>query len=244
VPRLVDALEHGRLRLFHQRLLPLQRGAGRDPLCEVLLRFVDERGQLVAPTEFIGPAERFNLMPTVDRWVVDHALELLGSRADSSCADQGCRMLINLSGSSIGDESFPDFVVECLERHRVPPAAIGFELTETAVVRDLLHARTFMQALGGLGCRFALDDFGSGMCSFAYLRALPVHLLKIDGSFVREMAGDVLARAIVEAVHRVSRAVGLETVAECIEDQPTLELARDLGLDHGQGYAIHRPEPI
>ncbi len=244
VPRLVAAREEGRLRLFFQRLLPLQRGGGREPLCEVLLRFVDEHGRLVTPSEFIGPAERFNLMPTIDRWVVDHTLDLLASRTGPSRAGDGCRMLVNLSGSSIGEESFPDFIAECLDRHRTPPTAIGFELTETAVVRDLLHARTFMQALGGLGCRFALDDFGSGMSSFAYLRALPVHLLKVDGGFVREMASDPLARAIVEAVQGVARAVGLETVAECVEDEPTLALARELGLDHAQGYAIHRPEPI
>ena len=153
------------------------------------------------------------------------------------------RFAINLSGMSLGDPAFADFVLGQFEESATPPGAVCFEITETAAISNLTRAARFIARFRGLGCRFALDDFGSGLSSFAYLKALPVDYLKIDGSYIRGIATDRVDHAVVEAIQRLGEALGAKTVAECVEDAQTLERVRAMGIDFGHGYAIHRPEP-
>ena len=210
---------------------------------ELLLRMRDEDGRLVTPMSFIPAAERYHMMGTIDRWVVAKALRCL-SRLQVRPRGPGLpRFAINLSGMSLGDPAFADFVLEQFEESATPPGAVCFEITETAAISNLARAARFIGRFRDLGCRFALDDFGSGLSSFAYLKALPVDYLKIDGSYIRGLARDHVDLAVVEAIQRLAEALGAKTVAECVEDAQTLERVRSMGIDFGQGYAIHRPEP-
>ena len=244
VSRITRALEENRFCLFHQTILPLVAHDGLDPGCEILLRMVDEKGDIIPPAAFIPAAERYNLMPAVDRWVIRNAFALFGT---DICGDpDGFQKAfsINLSGASLGDEHFLDFIHEQFTLHNIPPQAICFEITETAVIANLDRAMTFMRALREKGCRFALDDFGSGLSSFAYLKNLPVDYLKIAGTFVRNMADNPTDCAMVDAIHRVGQVMGIKTVAEFVENDAILEKLKGLGVDFAQGYGIARPRPV
>lgn len=243
VPGLLDALDRDRLVLFVQKLRHLRGGSADGTVSEILLRLKSEDGRLIPPGEFIPAAERFGLAPTIDRRVLDHVLGFLAERRRPS-PDRPATLLVNLSGASLGDVGFADDVEKAFARWGCDPAAVCFEVTETAVVKDLPAAVDLMTRLRRLGCRFALDDFGTGLSSLGYLRTLPVQLLKIDGLFIREMARNATARAIVESVRSLAHATGLETVAECVEDPVTLECVESAGLDYAQGFAVHVPEPL
>jgi EAL domain-containing protein (putative c-di-GMP-specific phosphodiesterase class I) len=183
-------------------------------------------------------------MPAIDRWVVR---EVISRHAAQQCkAPVGERPIfaVNLSGSSLSDERLADFVRGLLAEHKVPADMLCFEITETAAIANLGRAAQFIQELKREGCLFALDDFGSGMSSFAYLKQLPVDFLKIDGSFIRTMAEDRVVRAMAEAINRVAHVMAIETVAECAETAPILALLKELGVDHAQGYALARPQPL
>ncbi|MGE0355460.1 MAG: EAL domain-containing protein [Burkholderiales bacterium] len=243
VSRITGSLEDDRFFLDCQRVARLD-GTGGDEYLELLLRMRDEQGRTVPPTAFIPAAERYHLMGRIDRWVVERALRCLARhRASPQRADRVPRFGINLSGMSLGDTAFAEFVQQQFEASGVPPEALCFEITETAAISDLGNAARFIRRFRDLGCRFALDDFGSGLSSFAYLKALPVDYLKIDGSFVRGSATDPVNQAVVDAIRQLARAVGAKTIAESVESAWTLERLRALGIDFGQGYAIHAPEP-
>ena len=236
VPRILRAMEKGRLRLYCQPIVPLRGGAERR--CEILLRMLDEQGELIPPGAFIPAAERYGLMPQVDRWVVERALTTLEGRL-------GARMCaINISGASLGDRDFLGFVREQLRRHAIPPGAICFEITETAAVVNLQEAANFIETLRAEGCCFALDDFGSGLSSFTYLKNLPVDFLKIDGTFVRDLVDDPLDHAMVRAINEIGHLMGVRTVAEFVEDETVLARLREMGVDYAQGFGIARPHPI
>jgi EAL domain-containing protein (putative c-di-GMP-specific phosphodiesterase class I) len=195
----------------------------------------------VPPSAFIPAAERYHLMGTIDRWVVERALHCL---ARMRVAEQPMpRFGVNLSGMSLGDAAFADFVLQRFEETGTRPEAICFEITETAAISNLARAARFIRRFRDLGCRFALDDFGSGLSSFAYLKTLPVDYLKIDGNFVRGIAEDRIDRAVVSAIQQLAQAAGAKTIAESVETHATLARVRDLGIDFGQGHVIHRPEP-
>ncbi len=245
VSRITRALEEDRFCLFHQAILPLAAHEGFDPQCEILLRMVDENGGIVSPMAFIPAAERYNLMPAIDRWVIRNAFVLCGSKDVRGDPDEFRKAFsINLSGASLCDEHFLDFIYEQLAQHAVPPQSICFEITETAVIANLDQAMTFMRALKNKGCRFALDDFGSGLSSFVYLKNLPVDYLKIAGTFVRNMVDDPTDRAMVDAINRVGQIMGIKTIAEFVENETILEQLRQLGVDFGQGYGIAMPKPV
>jgi diguanylate cyclase (GGDEF)-like protein len=241
--RLTRSLEENRFLLHCQRVVPLSN-TGQSEYLELLLRMRDESGRIVPPTAFIPAAERYHLMGRIDGWVVKRALECL-SRHSASMSRRLTlpRFGINLSGMSLGDPAFAEFVHEQFERTGVPGDRVCFEITETAAISNLDNAARSMRRLRALGCRFALDDFGSGLSSFAYLKSLPVDYLKIDGSYVRGSGQDAVDHAVIDAIHRLARAVGARTIAESVEDAASFERLRALGIEFGQGYGIHRPEP-
>jgi diguanylate cyclase (GGDEF)-like protein len=239
VSRITRAAEDDRFLLHCQRVVA--QPDGPSEYVELLLRLRDEHGRIVPPTAFIPAAERYHLMQTVDRWVVARALRCLG-RLSASPVDPP-RFGINLSGMSLGDPAFADFVMQQFAGSQAPTGNVCFEITETAAISNLARAAAFIRKFRNLGCRFALDDFGAGLSSFAYLKSLPVDYLKIDGAYVRGSRGDSVDHAVVDAIQRLARAIGAKTIAECVEGPETLKAMRDLGIDFVQGYAIHRPEP-
>jgi EAL domain-containing protein (putative c-di-GMP-specific phosphodiesterase class I) len=207
---------------------------------EMLIRLRDEDGSMVPPGAFIPAAERFGLMPQLDRWVVDTALANFSRLHPSGKPVKLCA--INLSGPTFEDNSFADFVLQRLEDYGVSPQRICFEITETAAMSSMSRAVEFMQRLRSAGCKFSLDDFGSGMASFGYLKNLPVNFLKIDGSFIRNIETDPVSYSIVRAVTDIGHQLGLQVVAEWVADERARDLLRGLSVDYAQGFAIHRPE--
>jgi EAL domain-containing protein (putative c-di-GMP-specific phosphodiesterase class I) len=204
------------------------------------LRLEEPGKTLVPPSAFIPAAERYYLMPTIDRWVVQQSLTLLGQHTKfPEVARQ--RYAINLSGQSLCDEQFADFVVEHLRQSGVPPASICFEITETAAVANLVRATEFIGRLKDMGCHFALDDFGSGLSSFSYLKNLPVDYLKIAGNFIQDINMDPVDFAMVDAINQIGHVMGLQTIAESVEDETVLARLRALGVDYAQGYGLHEP---
>ena len=241
VGRIHRARDENRFLLYAQEIFPSHMPRSTASHVELLVRMVDEHGTLVPPGAFLPAAERYNVMSLVDRWVMEEAfrvIEKLNSRPEGNAL----RLFsINLSGVSIGDERFLDFVRELFERHRVPHHSICFEVTETAAVANLNRAAHFIEQLRDLGCRFSLDDFGSGMSSFSYLKHLPVDFLKIDGSFVKDMLVDPIDRAMVEAINSIGHVMDKRTIAEFVEDREILRALREIGVDYAQGYGLSRP---
>jgi diguanylate cyclase (GGDEF)-like protein len=240
VERVKYALLDNRFVLYCQRILPLGDGAEHY---EVLVRMVDEEGKLVPPAAFIGVAERYGLMPEIDRWVVSEVMKLL-AKHPGVVNRRRISWGINLSGKSLNSASMLEFLSRQVNESPVPPGNIYFEITETAAVQNLHGCVRFMRATQAMGYHFALDDFGSGLSSFAYLKALPVDYLKIDGSLVRDMCSSKIDQVMVSAIARVARAMGLRTIAEFVEDQATIELLRTLDVDYAQGYAVMKPAPL
>jgi diguanylate cyclase (GGDEF)-like protein len=240
--RLQSALKENRFQLYHQPIVPAYGDDGGGPAMEVLVRLQDEVGHEVPPSEFLRAAERYRLMGLVDRWVVQTTLAALGRGAIAIPADRG--VAINISGQTLGDLQFLEFVVECLDSTGVTPSQVCFEITESAVVANLDHARRFVGVLHGMGCQFALDDFGSGVGSFSNLKNLPMDYLKIDGSFMRNLGRDTVNQAMVTAMIKLARTLNFKVIAEQVEDAEALEAARRMGVDFVQGYAVGRPQPL
>jgi diguanylate cyclase (GGDEF)-like protein len=240
VSRITQCIEDDRFFLHCQRVVPLDGGGDANEYLELLLRMRDEQGRVVPPMAFIPAAERFQLMGSIDRWVVTRALACLAGLEKGG--GRPPRFGLNLSGISLSDPAFEDFMLQQLEATGISPASICFEITETAAIANLGRAARFMRRFRELGVRFALDDFGSGLSSFAYLKSLPVDYLKIDGSFVRGIAEDRIDDAVIDAIHRLGKAAGARTIAECVENEAILSRVRSLGIDCAQGHFLHRPE--
>ena len=239
VARVTRAVEENRLELYYQPIRPIAR-AGATAFHELTVRLRDDDGRLVAPGEFIPAAERYNVMSVIDRWVIERAIERLKGWAARM---EPPLLAVNLSGTSLNEQSFIDFVLQ-----QVGDAALAqalcFEITETAAVTNLSNATFAMRELKARGCKFALDDFGTGLSSFMYLKTLPVDYLKIDGQFISHVADDAVDRSMVEAICKVGKALGIETVAECVESQAVLNELQRIGIDYAQGYFLAKPEPI
>jgi EAL domain-containing protein (putative c-di-GMP-specific phosphodiesterase class I) len=236
--RIRGALEHDRFTLHHQPILDLRSGLVTRH--EVLLRMVDDQGAIIPPGAFLGTAERFGLINSIDKWVVRQAIALI---AEHQQAGHALSLEVNLSGRSIDDPALPELIETELANRSVDPASLTFEITETAAITNMELARSLAQRLTSLGCRFALDDFGAGFASFYYLKHLPLHYVKIDGGFIRELPRSAPDRLVVKAMVEIADAMGLETIAEFVEDAETLELLRELGVDYAQGYHVARPRP-
>lgn len=237
VSRIRHALEEDRFVLYAQPIEPVEPiGGDAGTMHEILVRMRDEEGNLVPPGSFIPAAERYGLMPDVDRWVI--------GRAFAAMRDAPSRLpaiALNLSGLSLTRAGMREFIIECQERCGIDPARVCLEVTETAAIANLSHAITFLAGLQAHGFRFALDDFGSGLSSFAYLKNLPVDFLKIDGGFVRDMCADPIDHAMVHAINEIGHTMGIRTIAEYVEDGATLAALRDIGVDYAQGHHIARP---
>jgi diguanylate cyclase (GGDEF)-like protein/PAS domain S-box-containing protein len=248
VSQINQAFEMGRFRLYRQRIVSLAPGPQKEPNYEVLVRMIDRSGNLIPPTGFMPAAERYNLLTSIERWVISSLIEYLHNQWTAGAiprdASERGYYSVNLSGASINDKSLPDFLHTLLRRYQLPAGLLCFEITETTAISNLNAAAELMTELKGLGCRFALDDFGTGMSSFAYLKYLPVDVLKIAGMFVKDMATDEMDYAIIEAINRIGHILGMETVAEEVEDAETLEKVSNLGIDFAQGYFIAAPEAI
>ncbi len=237
VERIHRALEEERFCLHKQRIEPLSGGA---KLAEIFIRMRGEDGHLIAPGEFIPAAERFQLVPLVDRWVVRTAFHRIAAIANGG----GEHFAINVSGQSLGDETFLPDVVRELEASGADPRRLCFEITETAAVTHLSHANRFISVLRGMGCRFILDDFGSGLSSFAYLKNLQVDYLKVSGDFVRGMAGSDVQWALTRSIHELGKQMGMRTIAEGVESHGDVRAVREIGFDYAQGYWFERPQPL
>jgi EAL domain-containing protein (putative c-di-GMP-specific phosphodiesterase class I) len=203
----------------------------------------DEKGGLIAPNAFIPAAERYNMMPTLDRWVISEALRELADCGGGD-RDDSYTLAINLSGTSLNDDAFLNFVLAELGRYRLVPGAICFEITETAAISNLSRVAHFMTELKKQGCEFSLDDFGSGLSSFTYLKNLPVDYLKIDGHFIRNIMTDRVDQTMVNAITQVGNVMGIRTVAEHVESREVLDTLVAIGVEYAQGYFIARPAPV
>jgi diguanylate cyclase (GGDEF)-like protein/PAS domain S-box-containing protein len=246
VSEISEALSGDRFLLFAQPIVPLG-SAGDAPIHhEVLVRMMDEHGTLVSPDTFIPAAERYIRMPAVDRWIIQ---ELFSASAETlrrwhAAHPDEFLYALNISGTSVNDDAFLPYLKRQFEQHGVPPRSICFEVTETAAMGDLTRARRFMHSLREMGCGFALDDFGSGLSSYAYLRELPMQYVKIDGSFVRGLDTDPVNHALVSSINQVAHVLGLKTIAEWAETERIVDRLRDIGVDYVQGYAVGEPVPI
>jgi diguanylate cyclase (GGDEF)-like protein len=240
VNRIQTALEENRFELARQPIVSLSTTAGADTHYELLLRMRDEDGNIVLPEAFLPAAERYNLSVKLDRWVVREAFRLL--TRDPDHLEQLFLCSINLSGVSLADEDFLIFVTTELASTGLPPGKVCFEITETAAIANLPGAMRFIEVLRRIGCRFALDDFGSGLSSFAYLKSLPVDFLKIDGVFVKDIAEDPIDRELVRSINEIGHVMGKRTIAEFVESQEILTALNEIGVDYAQGFELGKPE--
>ena len=240
--RLRGALEQGHLLLDYQELVALDPAAGDGVHVELLLRMRAPAGGALLPGAFIGAAERYGLMPAVDRWVIRTALANFSRLHPSGAQLHSCA--INLSGASVEDDGLADFILDAVATFGVQPQRLCFEITETVAVRDLQRVAQVIERLRSAGCRIALDDFGAGMSSFGYLKNLPVDSIKIDGSFVRDLGREPVSRIIIDAVTRIGHERQLQVLAEWVEEESVLSVLRELGVDYAQGFLLHRPERV
>jgi diguanylate cyclase (GGDEF)-like protein len=241
--QLRSAIDADRLRLDAQLILPFAGAESSRPHFELLLRMMDEDGRTVGPDRFLSAANRYQLMPEIDRWVINKAIEMLQPHAEllASCV---VTFAINFSGQSLNDEEFVDFVLDRIGSSGLDPAVFCFELTENATIANIARAESLIRRLRRLGCGVALDDFGTGLSSLAYLRQLPVTMLKIDGSFVRDILKDPRAESMVRAIAQLARSMSIATVAEYVETDEIRARVATLGVDYGQGFAIGKPGPL
>ncbi len=238
-----QALEEDRFVLHAQPIFKVGAASGAPLYYEILLRMQDREGKLIPPMAFIPAAERYNLMPRLDRRVIRTVVRTLAANypdpvhCDASFA-------INLSGSSIGDPDFAAFILGELQDNGLPGRCISFEITETAAIANFANAVRLINEVKQAGCRFSLDDFGSGLSSFAYLKHLPVDALKIDGGFVKGVATDPVDHAMVASINQIGHLMGLRTIAEFVEDDRILEVLEEIGVDFAQGFGLGRPIPL
>jgi ammonium transporter, Amt family len=238
--RIQNALENDRFELNYQPIIPLNDGDEHIHY-EILLRMIGDNGELIPPGAFIPSAERYQLMAGIDRWVIENLFNWMDNCWDYNSSDI---FAINLSGQSLADENLLYRIRKLFSEYAVPPGRICFEITETSAISNLSKAQVFMDELKQLGCLFALDDFGSGLSSFAYLKSLDVDYLKIDGAFVKDMAEDPIDRAMVESIHNIGNVLKLKTIAEFVENDEILKALKQVGVDFAQGYGIARPRPL
>lgn len=239
VSRINHALEEDRFQLYYHEIMPLQQKSQQFIRHgEALLRMIDKKGEVVSPNMFLPAAERYGMLGVIDKWVVDKAISWLREESNNAIIS------INISGGSITSTEFLNFVVSCIKQTKINPEFLCFEITESVAIQHLSDSIHFMTVLKKLGCRFALDDFGSGLSSFSYLTSLPVDYLKIDGTFVVDIDKDPMHYAMVKSINEVGHVMGIETIAEYAASSQIIDCLREIGIDKAQGYAIARPKPL
>lgn len=238
---MTDEIDDERFMLYCQPIVPLTAKGSQQQHFEILIRKIGLDGEITMPTAFIPSAERYHLMPNIDRWVIKNTFSAYRKLLDKS--QEKCNYLfsINLSGTSLGDKSFLGYIREQFAIYAIPPSAICFEITETAAIVNLKNTINLFTALRKIGCKFALDDFGSGMSSFMYLKNFEVDYLKIDGSFVKEMHENKIDHAMVRSIHSVAEAMNIKTVAEFVENKEILNELKSIGVHYGQGVYLGQP---
>ncbi len=243
IPRLKKALNENQFELFYQPIVPVNT-ANKLKKCEILIRLKDG-DDYIPPSQFLPSAERYNLMPAIDRWVITESFKKFKHLKDVIAEGRNPYMFsVNLTPEFLADEASYDFISYSLEEFDIPPSSICFEITETAAISNIQTATDFIKKLKAKGCFFALDDFGSGFSSFNYLKNLPVDFLKIDGIFVRDMDEDPVNRAMVQAINSLGQVIGLETIAEFVRNKDIIEHLRDINVDYLQGYEVGKPRPL
>ncbi|MGB5247013.1 MAG: EAL domain-containing protein [Woeseia sp.] len=242
IGRIQQALRDDMFVLHCQPVLPI-RDETQPEHFEMLVRMLDENGEILSPALFMPAAERYQLMPQLDRWVIRNSLAELKSHW-AEIGPSGAVFCINLSGQSLTNSGFLAFIAQELETSGIAPAQICFEITETAAISNIDEAIEFIAVLQDIGCRFALDDFGAGLSSFGYLKVLPVNYLKIDGSFIRELNTDRFSASMVNAICQIGRTMGLSMIAEYVGDAATVDKLREIGVDYGQGFFLGKPQPL
>lgn len=243
--QIVEALKENRFMLFRQTIRAVASEDTNLEHSEILVRMQSADGSIIMPDSFIPAAERYNLMQEIDRWVIHHTFSALADGVFGPSGSGAGRMIaINLSGASLGDEGLLNFIRACQEEFGISFSEVCFEITETVAISNLSRATQLIRELRTLGCRFALDDFGSGLSSFGYLKNLPVDYIKIDGGFVKDMATDSIDRAMVEAINRIGQIMKIQTIAEWVENEAALAILKEIGVDFAQGYHIDKPHPI
>lgn len=243
VSKIRHALDSDNLRLYYQSICPIETPTRCDRHLEVFVRMVDEDGSIIPPGAFIPSAERYNLIQEIDLWVVKNTLGWLSDLLKKD--PQGIDLCsINLSGSSLGDETCLNTIVNLVERYKIPANNVCFEITETAAISNLQSAQSFMETMRNKGCMFALDDFGSGLSSFSYLKNLPVDFLKIDGAFIKDIHNNTVDSIMVQSINTIGHEMGLKTIAEFVENDRVLNHLNPIGIDYVQGYFIDKPQPL
>lgn len=244
VTQLDKALEDDRLILNCQKIVPVMgdMSQGIDNHYEILLTMIDELGDTMPPTDFIIAAETYNRMTVIDRWVIERVFHWMSVNRDK--LDHFSGFSINVSGHSVNDETFPDFVLEQFSKSQAPTSKVCFEITETAAIANIDNAVDFMNRMKIIGCQFSLDDFGTGLSSYSYLRNLPVDFVKIDGVFVKDIATNPGDYAVVRSINEIGHYMGKKTIAEYVESDEILKLMQEIGVDYAQGYCIEKPLPL
>ncbi len=241
VSRITSALDESRFVLYQQPIIPVCAAADGSQHCEILVRMVNADGTLLQPAQFIPAAERYNLMPGLDRWIIRHVFEVFHRRFPTRELKRTQQWSINISGASLSSEGFVDFIRDEAARHEIVPESICFEITETTAIANLQRASDFLWGLRLDGFKFALDHFGIGMSSFSYLKSLPVDYVKIDGEFVKNILDEKISLAMTEAITRVVGVMGIQVVAEYVENELVLEKLREIGVGYAQGYGVSEP---
>ncbi len=244
VPRIKNALEEDRFVLYRQSIVALQENKKRASHCEFLIRLLDEKGELIQPGSFLPAAERYELMPAIDRWVIHNVFAYIASSMQRAATDKNSIAFINLSAQAINQENFVEFILAELVSNNIKSSSICFEITETAAIGNLDKAIIFINRLKQEGCYFALDDFGTGMSSFSYLKTLPVDFLKIDGLFIQGLLVEPMNESIVDAITRIAHKADLQLIAEWVESDEVYSELVKIGIDYAQGYAIDRPQAL
>jgi diguanylate cyclase (GGDEF)-like protein/PAS domain S-box-containing protein len=243
--RINEALDFDRFVLYAQPIIPIKNINGIRPQFEILIRMLGKQGEIIPPGAFIPAAERYNLIMAIDKWVIQHSfLALQKGNLSNILKSTGVGLSINLSGTSLGNQEVASFIVEQMKANKVPGHLISFEITETSIISNLANATSFITELQQHGIRFGLDDFGSGLSSFGYLRNLPVDYVKIDGSFVKEIDTNPIDLAVVRSIHNIAQTMGKKTVAEFVENEAILKQLSEIGVDFAQGWAIGKPSPL
>jgi len=246
ISELTWALQKNSFELYCQTIKPINKNLSPETFHEILVRMRNKDGELLLPGSFINAAERYNLMPTLDRWVIQNTFQYLQKIGNSSRENNKAHSIyfINISGLSFNDKDFKQFVTDMLAQYQISPKMICFEITETAAISNFSQALEFISKLRTIGLHFALDDFGTGLCSYSYLQSLPIDFIKLDGQFINGIKSEPMNRAIVESVSNIARTIGVLTIAEWVEDEDVIEELKDINIDYAQGYAIDAPEKL